>query len=470
MDFLLTFFSFFSLKKGARGFDSELIIVDEGNFVKTDVYLQTLFPVCQQKGTILIILTTPLGLDNETSRLFDTRNALGEHIIKTVRIGASCEACRKARVLCTHNENAKGEGLSSKKRAAFMPFYESQMHVAMREFTGEPGDAGRIMFKNEWLLELSARKEHPINNVAGFILVGIDPAQGGGCEWGLCACYFDHIANVQVIIHMDACRLDDVSNTGIMLFLKASIDSIRYKCSYFQKIPILIACEAAPCVIAENIASILDGLLKKNEMYNVHMMHELPNNRPGVPKTHENTQRMVAYGQTLLENNQVVFSELFGTNTPTASGNDEECIKAKFIKQLHNVQRKPKATVRKDGVITYRLDGKSGGINDDLFVAWCMLLWWYFSIMGEKAEKYQHIVGSTKRAISLGGSLTMDAATGRNKFAEKRRLETSHRFEEAPVDSSTGELIPLSQLHHQNREQTLKKTRYNEYNPDDQIF
>lgn len=413
-----------------------MIIVDEGNFVDADVYLQALFPVVQQKNTIIIILTTPLGLENATSRLFDTRDENGEHIIRTVRIGASCAKCKEARVLCVHNESATGEGLSKKKRQKFMHFYKEQMHVAMREFSGEPGDSGRVMFPHKWLLELAQRKEYPITNIAKFIMIGIDPSGSGGCEWGLCACYFDHTTNTQVIIHMDAHRLDDVTTIGVMKFLKASIQTIRRSHDYFKSIPILIACEAAPHLVCENLAQDLKMLIAKKEVFNVYLMEELPNDRPGVLKTNENTQKMIALTQTMLENNQVSFSEVFTTNTKTPSGNDEECIKSQLIQQLGNVQRRPIGHVRKDGLITYRIDGKMGGQNDDLMVAFVMIIYWYVSIMGERAEKYQHIIGTTRGVMSIGGSLEEDRSTGKNKFAEGNRMKTSYRFDETPLDKN----------------------------------
>lgn len=450
-----------------------MIIVDEGNFVDENVYLQALFPVCQQKGTILIILTTPLGLDNATSRLFDKRDASGEHIIHTVRIGASCSNCRAARILCKHNEGTVGEGLSRKKRDKFWYFYNGgNEHVALREYGGEPGDSGHAMFNNKWLLNLAQRETHPLVNVAKFIMIGIDPAQGGGCEWGLCACYFDHISQTQVIIYMDTCHLESVSTTNIMLYIKKSINAIRLKHAYFSSIPILIACEAAPSVIAENIASSVQLLIQKSEVYNVHMMYELPNGRPGVPKTHENTQLMVRYGQILLENNQVAFSSEFGTSTATASGNDEECIKAKLIKQISQVQRKVIPTARRDGKLTYRLDGKGGGgQNDDLFVAWAMIYYWYYSIMRQPSLKYEHIAGSTNGMVMPGASLAFDPETRENRFAAKRLLSSTHGFEGAPINPETGRPLPLAR--HTSSipsDAAEKRQRFNDQNPHRQIF
>jgi hypothetical protein len=444
--------------------------VDEGNFVKEDVYLEALLPVVQQKNTILIILTTPLGLDNATSRLFDQRDDKGKHIIHTVRIGASCADCKAARVLCKHNESATGEGLSRKKRDKFMFFYQEKVHVALREFGGEPGDSGRTMFKNEWLLDLIQKQPHETLNVAKFIMVGIDPAQGGKCEWGFCACYFDTITHTQVIIHLDACRLEDVSNNGIMLYLKDSIEAIRWKHRYFRNLPILIACEAAPTIIGENIASVLQILINKGEVYNVHLMYELPNERPGVPKTHENTQRMVSYMQQLLENDQVAFSDVFGTNTKSPSGDDEECIKAKLISQTRNVQRRPIRTPRADGTISYRLDGKGGGQDDDLWVAWAMIIYWYYAIMGERNLKYQHIVGNTHSAIRLGGPLDIDENTGKTRFAQKRHANTTYNFNEAQVNPKTGKLMPIEQIDRPRNEHIEAKRRHNSQHPNKKIF
>ncbi len=433
--------------------------------MRAEVYLNALFPVCQQKGTILIILTTPLGNDNATSRLFDTADDAGDCIIHCVRIGASCPACTASKILCVHEESATGEGLSRKKRARFMHFYKDNMHVAMREFSGEPGESGRFMFKNEWLINLANRKTEPLTNAPNFIMIGMDPANTGRNEWAMTACYFDHIKNIQVIIHMDACHPEDVSSTGIMMMLKKTFLAVRSKCLHFQAIPIIVACEAAPSVISEQIHIELRKLVDNNEVYNVFIMNELPGGAHGVPKTNTNTQEMITYTQILLECNQIAFSDHFTTCTPTASGNDEECIKFQFIRQMHNIQRKAKEHPNKKGELSFTINGKGSGQNDDLAVSFFMIVYWYLAIMGERKMRYDKIINTSIPTITIGGTLEVDDVTGENKFAADNHAERSYGFEHAQVDERTGKVLVPKKRSKYDEDFRRKRQRYNNQNP-----
>ncbi len=423
-----------------------------------------------------MILTTPLGLENETSRLFNTKDEKGNPVIRTVRIGASCAACKEARVLCTHNESATGEGLSKKKRMLFTHFYAEKKHVMMREFAGEPGDSGLVLYKKEWLLNLAQREEYPTTGIAKFIMIGIDPAQGGPCDWGLCACYFDHTTHTQVIIYMDAQYIEDVSINGVKVFMHKAIETIRTSHHSFRTIPILIACEAGPPTAPATMAATLQLLISQRKIFNVHMMYELDGDRPGVNKTSKNTPLMVIYAQTMLENNQVAFSADFKTNTIVPSGRDNEAIKDKFITQISNVKRVQKNTIRYDGTTGYHVTGKLNGYQDDLYVAWSMIMYWYVVIMGENAEKYQHIIGSTKGRVELGGSLEEDPVTGENSYAIKRLMSSSYHFEHVPLNNETGRPLPLthpsapSSILLQRGALAKRRKSHNLLNPDNQIL
>lgn len=381
------FFSF----KGARGFGSELIIVDEGNFIKADVYRQSILPVAQGKNIVLIILSTPLGQDNETTRLFNTKDDDGKPIIRAVRIGRSCEECRIARTLCTHVENATGEGLSRRKRKAFMNFYAEQMHVAMREYTGETSDDSVEIYKKEWIQRLLRRKPFETPALVDMLFVSIDPAQGGSCEWGFCACYYDVLTNLQVIVQLDGPQIDDVTPNLLMEWLRESINHLRRRSASFASIPIVIACEGAPIVISRQLQYYVALLIEERSIFNVHIMREMPGEAPGVPKTAVNTRHMVEFSAHLLQNDQVVFSDVFGSALSGVSHEIALREKTKFLQQLVNVKIRMTPSQRQDGLPKARIDGKSGGMNDDVAVAWIMNYYWYLQFMKSMRTDYQQI-------------------------------------------------------------------------------
>jgi len=368
-----------------------LIIVDEGSFIKPEVYLHSIIPVAQGSGIVLIILTTPLGHDNETTRLFNTKDKTGKPVIRAVRIGKSCDACREAKVLCNHVENATAEGLSKRKREAFMNFYEEQKHVAMREFTGETSDDSIEIYKKEWVHRLLARKPFKTPALIDFILVTIDPAQEGACEWGFCACYYDVVTNTQVIIQLDGQHVDDVSPNIIMMWLRDSINHIRRRSLSFATIPIVIACEAAPSTLSRMIQYYVELLTQERSVYNVHVMRESPGDSPGVPKTATNTRHMVEFSAHLLENDQVAFSDVFGSSLAGAAAEMALKEKTKFLQQLVNVKIRRMRSTRQDGMPKLRIDGKGGGMNDDVALAWIMNYYWYLQFMNSSKTDYANI-------------------------------------------------------------------------------
>lgn len=339
----------------------------------------------------MIILTTPLGQDNETTRLFNTRDDNGKPIIRAVRIGRSCDSCREARTLCTHIENATGEGLSKRKRKAFMKFYEAQAHVAMREYTGETDDDSVEIYKRAWIERLLHRMPFETPALVDMLFVSIDPAQGGSCEWGFCACYYDVLTNTQVIVQLDGQILDDVTPNIMLEWLRESINSLRRRSSSFAAIPIVIACEGAPSVITRQLQYYITSLIHERSIFNVHIMRELPNDTPGVPKTATNTRHMVEFSAHLLENDQVAFADVFGSSIAGVAVEIARREKTKFLQQLVNVKIRLVPSQRQDGTLKARIDGKGGGKNDDVAVAWIMNYYWYLQFMQSMRPEYMHI-------------------------------------------------------------------------------
>ncbi len=428
-----------------------MIIVDEGNFIKPDVYLQSIFPVVQGKNIVLIILTTPLGQDNETTRLFNTKDDDGKPIIRAVRIGRSCDACREARTLCTHVENATGEGLSKRKRKAFMNFYADQMHVAMREYTGETSDDSVEIYKKEWIQRLLRRKPFETPALIDMLFVSIDPAQGGSCEWGFCACYYDVLTNMQVIVQLDGPQIDDVTPNLLMEWLRESINHLRRRSPSFATIPIVIACEGAPIVISRQLQFYVTMLIQERSIFNVHIMREMPGDAPGVPKTAVNTRHMVEFSAHLLENDQVAFSDVFGSAISGIARDMALREKTKFLQQLVNVKIRMTPSQRQDGLPKARIDGKGGGMNDDVAVSWIMNYYWYLQFM--KSSRTSYIQIRNQMFTNHPGHVTLLShyQATRLKRIRDRNAEDSGASRQAEesgeyYDFEQNELLPPAEL------------------------
>ncbi len=372
-----------------RGYNANINILDEGLFIDINIIKTIVLPVAQQTNSIIIALSTPQGTDAPSTRLFNTRKAGSDKtIFLIVRVGKPCDDCRIKRLMCLHVENATAEGLSKSKRKLFLPFYEDDKETFMREFMAETCDDARAIFSDELLLKLFTAKPEPVPDLVDMIIVGIDPAGGGKCEWGLCAAYFDTVKKIKVIVQLDAQRIPNPEPRVIRHWLKESIDSIRRAHRSFAEIPIIIACESAPQLIGEQLVEHIQMLTNEGLFHNTYLMSELSSSaRPGVPKTEQTTQDMCRYAALLLANDQIRFSKAFVTSV---LGKTADEAKLEYFKQVRNFKKRIDH-YRKDGTAHFVINGKSAGMNDDLAVAALMIVYWYFIFMTSPKKDYENI-------------------------------------------------------------------------------
>ena len=287
----------------------------------------------------------------------------------------------------------------------------------------ETCDDARAIFSDEQLLELFTFKPEPVPDLVDMIVVGIDPAGGGKCEWGLCAAYFDTVKKLQVIVQLDAQRLDNPTPSVIRHWLKESIDSIRRLHRSFAEIPIVIACESAPQLIGEQLVEHIQMLNNEGIFHNTHLMHELSGSqRPGVPKNEQTTQDMCRYTQMLLKNKQIRFSAALGTSvlekTPTES-------KLEYFKQVKNFKKRIDH-YRKDGTAHYVISGKSAGMNDDLAVAALMIVYWYFIFMTSTKQEYEIIKHQSSNWRYTHLTINNFCDNSNKRFRDDRNSSSSH--------------------------------------------
>jgi hypothetical protein len=428
-----------------------MCILDEGLFMNPNIILTVVLPIFQQEGSCVVVLSTPAGEDAPCTKLFNTKNPkTGKTIFLIVRIGKGCDACRAKKILCMHVESATGEGLSRKKREILQSFYAGDEERAMQEFQGDTAASGFHVFPASSLLELVAKDAAPIMPPIDLILVSIDPAGGGKCEWGLCACYYDTVSKIQVVVQLDANRIDDPSPAYIRQWIYASLSHIRIIDPSFASVPIIIACESAPATISDQIAEHINTLMAEGLLQNIHMMRQIPNNRPGVPKTPQNTQDMARYSSLLIGNGQVFLSEKYCTSV---LGKTREMARLEWITQLNNFKKRK--IPNKAGGFHIELNGKGGGKNDDLGVAYVMNFYWYLEFMNSTNTDYLAI----KRQSSnwRDGHVKIDPTKflARSSATKKRGLVD---IPVLPAPSSSSSLSgPILSVDHADRDMGQQK-------------
>lgn len=345
--------------------------------MKEKTLKEGVLPVVQETNCVLIGLTTPGSSNSAMHRLLNTKDDDGQPIITTIRIGKPCDDCIKAQILCYHNKDATPEGTSKKKRQRFANIYKSDPTTYLKEYGGVPGDDDNNLFKHEWLMRLAENPLKPVTGPIDMIMLTFDPAQGGRCEWGSCACYYDLAgAGTQVIIHLDMYKLQSHDPKPLTNMLLTTILSIRRSHPQFYHVPIVVACEAAPRVISTQLNGYLKDLIKANRVGNVIMMTELDSNgiaEAGVPKTHKNSQLMVKYTQDLFSTNRIAFSEALSAPLSLKTRQEITCI---YLDQMHGLHIDTKINPETGKAIN-RITGKGHGMNDDLGVAIIMNPYWY---------------------------------------------------------------------------------------------
>ena len=437
-------------------------MLDEAHYISLTTLKNAVLPVAQQNNTVVVGLTTPKGVNNPQSRFFATmKKDKSDTIFTSVRIGKPCDDCTAKKIApCIHEESASPAGLSRKKRDDFTQFYMDDFDGYRREFVGDSTDSARSIFNPKWLLALAQRRKMPVPKLIDIIMVSIDPSNGGECEWGFCACYYDTVKNAQVILQVDAQRVSPPDPSNVKNELISSIRRLRGLHENFANIPIVIACEAAPKFIAEWINEWLQLLLNEGQLTNMIMMCDTPDNRPGVLKTNSNTQDMVRYCQLLMEQNQIYFSEAFNTNV---LGENKKSVLSDFYSQLVNVKKYALESKNPNVEPKYRIDGKSGGKNDDRFVAWCMNYYHYYKFMISPNEDYARV-----RNLSTNWRSRFVTVTGINQYIPRQKRISYHdnELEFIPNNDTDTNLFP-SKIIRASYVESVSTLVQNNYSDDD---
>jgi hypothetical protein len=367
-----------------RGFDADIIFIDEVFFMNANTLFTVIFPVLQQTNTCLICTTTPGKPDHALAKVINTVDDEGDYIFNTVRIGKPCEACDKARIMCTHVTNAQPEGTSRSKRERYMKFYENGLEaVAMQEFQGVMMNKNSRIFEQAWIDALRQRKRKKLKDNVQFLMMTIDPAHGGDNEWATIVSYFDPGSGKMVIVFMDSSQTE-ANYASIKLRMEVMLETVRGICPRFRTIPIVIACESAPKLFAGVMAETLKDI-SASISSNICVMAETTDRQPGVPINDGNKRTMALMSARLMQYNAVSFSEKFTTIDLVISEND---MINKFLNTLPFMMRK--VEMRPDGTVKTRITGKGSGCpNDDISQAFMMQPYWVDAFLTSNRPEYE---------------------------------------------------------------------------------
>lgn len=345
--------------------------------------------MASERRTSYFALSTPQDYCNPLVQLVNTKDDTGDTIFRIVRIGKGCDECQKKKVMCPHADDVVSEGISTFKQQQFKHFYKGNAELYSQEYGGETSNSSRYCFSPDHLRLLLRRRHAPVIGPIDLIMVTIDPAGTGKNEWAFCACYYDTINNMQVIIQTDGLCVDSTEPSRIGDWLRRSIEHVRTRHPLFTNVPILIACENAPINTGNTIAEKVNHLVIAGAIHNVHVMYEFGKNKgPGVGKTERNTEDMTNYSSELIVNEQVCFSEVYSSCVP---GMRPEDAKFKFVSQLANLKLNFTGIDKKTGVHKFKIHGKSGNKNDDQCIAYIMQYYWYMQAMTDDSPRYSFI-------------------------------------------------------------------------------
>ncbi len=342
--------------------------------MKIETITNVILPIAQEIGTAVIGLSTPQGFMTPQAVLFSAKDGEGKSVFKQVRLGQPCKACKMSGSLCIHEEAATAEGLSDTKRQRIQYLYGSDKYLFRREFMAETGDSGCRLFTESVLTQFASRAHVDLpTKPIDFLMMSIDPAQGGSCEWGITIAYYDVELDAQIIVLLDSRKLEgNTSPDAIKHYIASSILKVRSLCEAFAIAPIVIACEAGPTIMASNLALQVREMQNSGICRNIHVMVRC-NGKPGVPKNSSNTTEIIYTSHALMDQNRVYLSKAVCTSSFDVK---VDTVITKFFQQLGYIN-----------ITDYVLNGEprcklvTDHRNNDLYMSWSMNFYWYLEFV-----------------------------------------------------------------------------------------
>lgn len=176
-----------------RGFDADAVIVDEANFTPDDVILKGIMPVVLQGKTAWIMLSTPTRNDTLFMRFISTINKeTGLPLLQSIHIGGPCSECKLTSTphKCTHNMDELPDWKSRSKQGEYDALMEDHKETNLQENWGMVIDDRLRLYPEAHIDIMLSHKEVSIQAPPVCIYLGVDPTNGGKCEFGIVGCFF----------------------------------------------------------------------------------------------------------------------------------------------------------------------------------------------------------------------------------------------------------------------------------------
>jgi hypothetical protein len=220
----------------------------------------------------------------------------------------------------------------------------------------------------------------PVSDSIDMIVITIDPSGSGSGNWGICACYYDAVNDMQLILQTDTIVLRHVTPSVLSTLILRVINHIRGLDAVFEDPPMLIVCENTPLMVGSVIYECVQQKTASGEVKNVVVMCEFGSDKkPGVPRTRSITRNMITCTSGLMRDGRIRFSEHYASFVVGRSVGEA---KAKFFEELATFDGAFEGIAEKNYANMYSADEAT---------TFCMQYYWYRVAMTSKDSQYWEI-------------------------------------------------------------------------------
>ena len=186
----LALFCVTDLFQTTRGFDADLIFIDESEFVPEVLWTNTILPLNMQDKTSILAATTPQDTSTFQCHLINVKDPeTGRKIFNVINLVEVCKSCLVSAKpwKCSHMAERISGSKSEAARKQTMLFYRpGQKHVMMRELLGQQSSESGGLIPAIWIERFHTSEMVPEDRPRAIYL-GIDPGGGGPGELGVIA-------------------------------------------------------------------------------------------------------------------------------------------------------------------------------------------------------------------------------------------------------------------------------------------
>ena len=194
-------------KQGAKGAGAKVIAVDEAALVAPEFLEEVVFPLFGVNDTLILLISTPLNLDDIFTTLLTLRRENGTLFFHVVEIRMRCDECKKANVQdCKHRMGELPSWKSSKRQQDQRILMSQNPALYYREVCGEIGMPASPLLSPDDIRRFIDRPRIYLTENCTRIFTCIDPSGGGPSHLAIISMIVQQIGDrsMYVIIAMDS--------------------------------------------------------------------------------------------------------------------------------------------------------------------------------------------------------------------------------------------------------------------------